>query len=79
MKYPQHIIDLYKKLQDIEVELVAIEGRNYYDKEAVIRQTQSRYDELLDKIQEEASIYAAETGADRDGSYDPDNVIDDLI
>lgn len=35
-------------------------------------------DQLQADIREEADIYAAETGADRDGSYDASNLFDEL-
>lgn len=78
MIYPEHIVDTYRGAKNIELELEVAKDRNFYDKERVINKLNEELDAVLLAVQEEARIYAAETGADKDGSYDPDSVFDDL-
>lgn len=78
MVYPDHIVNMYKDLNGAEQALEVALGRNYYDKETVVNKLQEEVDGIAYAIQEEARIYAAETGADRDGSYVEDRVLEDL-
>jgi hypothetical protein len=78
MIYPKHIVEKYKGVKYLEETLEIGKDRNYYDKEKAIAVIEYRIEQLLDSIYEEAAIYAAESGADRDGGYDPDRVLDDL-
>ena len=78
MIYPDSIVDTYKALDAVNLDLEQARNRNFYDKETVIRNLTNEQEEFIDKIQEEASVYAAETGADRDGGYDPDRLFDEL-
>ncbi len=78
MNYPKHIVEKYQELKNAEHDLNEASGRNFYDKATVIQKLQKEVDELNEQVQEEAAIYASETGADRDGSYDPDTIMEDL-
>lgn len=78
MVYPESIVDMYRVMRTIEDELEEAQGRNFYDKEKVITGLKDEREEYFNGIQEEANIYAAESGADRDGGYDPDRLFDEL-
>lgn len=40
---------------------------------------QEQSEQIRAHLEQELSIHAAETGADRDGSYDPENAWDELV
>lgn len=82
MKYPENVVVMYERLRNLEG---ALEYLEKIDKEKPSKGLTDRIygmtkaiSELTAKIYEEADIYAAETGADRDGSYDPDRLMDEL-
>lgn len=78
MKYPKYMVEKYRELIRTEGEFEEMLGRNFYDKAKALAKKAEEVATLLDELHQEAAIYAAETGADRDGSYDSDNLFDDL-
>ena len=78
MKYPKNIVEMYKELLVVNKDLLDAESRNFYDKYSVIRKLSLNQIDLMEEIEQTCSDYAAESGADKDGSYDPSSIYDDL-
>jgi hypothetical protein len=82
MRYPDSIIEMYERLKNVEEALVQVEERTTETNDLgafdQLNNTLELFSALTARIYEEADIYAAETGADRDGSHDPDRLLDDL-
>ena len=78
MLYPDWMVDRYTIIREVSDSIDKKLTEPFrYDLDDVV-ELEECMDCIVSDLLEEATVYAAETGADRDGGYDPDRVMDDL-